>query len=249
MVYLVLFVMAVVSPSIVSRNYFGIPEAQVEEILIFLFGISGLGVFSLYDRLVEKRLKARDKEAENAERAMKELAESYRYIGSLNRHIEVLKSTVNETSLSLTAPKIGKNLMQSLLANAAACAGSHGTLLRFVELEKLRTESEYGAETNVIKIGNKQLVQLHESRQPHAFLRSDDGAEILVVPSDRKDSKARAHLMLLVDSSRITEVELSLLKVFANQAELVHEILKQKDNGAPLDKLDEVTKMTQGEVS
>lgn len=256
LVYLLFFVLAVLSPSLVRNGFFGIPEEHVEEILIFIFGISGLMVVSLFERMMEKRLKERDEAVTQSERAVKELLESYKYIGSVNRQIDVLKSLVNQTSLSLVGPEAyEKDLMKSIMANAAASVNAKGVLVRFIELERLRTEREYYHESlngKPLKVANKELRNLHQFGSSHAFMRTEDGKEILAVPSDRKDSAIKAYLLILVDANLVTDIEISLLKVFANQAELVYHQLINKRNepaGGPLKKVDDVAKMSSGEVS
>jgi len=256
LLYLLFFVLAVMSPSLISRDYFGIPEQHVEEIFIFVFGLSGLATFSLYERIMERRMKERDEALSQSEKAIKELLESYKYIGSVNRQIDVLKKLVNETSLSLVGKEsYEKDLMRSILANAAASVNAKGALVRFLDIEKLRTEREYHHESldgKTLRVANKELKNLHQFGAPYAFLRTEDGREIMAVPSDRKDSRIKAYLILVADPANVAEVEVSLLKVFANQAELVyHQIIAKKNNGdtAPLEKIDEVTEMAVGEVS
>jgi hypothetical protein len=257
LLYLVIFVLAVMSPSIISSDFYGVPEQHVEEILIFLFGLTGLGIFSIYERVMERRLKERDEALSQSEKALKELLESYRYIGSVNRQIDVLKQLVNETSLTIVGKdSYEKDLMRSILSNAASSVNARGALVRFLELGKLRTEREYHHESlngKVLKVANKELKNLHQFGAPYAFMRTEDGHEIIAVPSDRKDSKVKAYLILIANAADITEIEISLLKVFANQAELVyHQILGKRmngDNGQPLQKIDEVADMAVGEVS
>ncbi|MFA6504159.1 MAG: hypothetical protein WCT54_04510, partial [Patescibacteria group bacterium] len=43
--YLVLFMLAVFSPSLVRGDVLGLNEAHVEELLIFVFGLSGIAIF------------------------------------------------------------------------------------------------------------------------------------------------------------------------------------------------------------
>lgn len=256
LIYLLFFVLAVMSPSIINQDYWGVPEQHVEEVLIFIFGLSGLATFSIYEHIMERRMKERDEALSHSEKAIKELLESYKYIGSVNRQIDVLKTLVNETSLSIVGKEsYEKDLMRSILSNAAASVNAKGAFVRFLDIEKLRTEREYHHESlngKAIRVGNKELKNLHQYGAPYAFMRTEDGFEVVAVPSDRKDSKIKAYLILIADAANVTEFEVSLLKVFANQAELVyHQIIAKRSNGdsAPLQKVDEVADMTIGEVS
>ena len=254
LVYLIFFVLAVMTPSIVPKDMFGVPQQHIEEILIFLFGLGGLGTFTLYERLMERRTKERDDAIQSAERAMKELVESYRYIGSVNRQIDVLKKHVNETSMELMGKRAyWKDLLLSLAANAAACTNAKRVLIRFVELEKLRTDREvyhHLEGKKMIKISNRELRELHEMGSSHQILASE-GSRILVVPSDKRDSPIKAYLLFELDKDHTDDLEVPLVKVFANQAELIYHNLISKGgqgNEEPLDVLEKVTSHVSGEV-
>ena len=226
LVYLVFFVLAVMAPSLVRRDYFGISQTVLEETFIFVMGLASLLTVVVYERMMEKRLLERDTATQNVERVTKELVESYKYIGSINRQLEVLKKLANETSISLVkSDAYWKDLLQSLASNAASCVNAPRVLVRFVELEKLRTDREVffsrGAK-DALKLSNKELRKLHDQHSISAFFRTEDGCELLVVASDQKDSPIHAFLIVEADASRITDVDISLMKVFANQAELVY---------------------------
>lgn len=224
LVYLVCFVIAVLSPSIYTRGYFGLSEAALEEFTIFLFGMAGLVTFAAYEYVMEKREQEQARVETDYRRAKTELIEAYNYIGAVNRKIELLKKTAN-ASLQLTNGKQNaKELFQALIENACAAAGAQSILVRIVELPKLRTDREFSHHTDrplVFRVSNKDLRIVHEQKVPHAFLRSEDGREILVVPSDRS-ADCKAYLLLTWASDQIPELDHSLLKVFANQAEMLY---------------------------
>ncbi|MBP9864351.1 hypothetical protein KBC54_02800 [Patescibacteria group bacterium] len=256
LVYLLFFLLAVMSPSIVGSDHFGIEQSSLEEILIFLFGLAGLCTFAVYERLIERRMQERDVALGHAEKAKAELIESYQYIGSVNRQIEVLKTLVNKTSISLVdTDTYWKDILQSLAANTAASVNATSVLIRFLDLDKLRTEREIfhtiGKEKQ-LRMSNKELRKLHDFGSSHAFLRTEDGQEVLVVPSDRKESAMKAYFILTTDPSKTTDQDVSLAKVFANQAELVYHSLMRRvkdDDGGPLDQIVNLTSQVKGEVS
>ncbi len=253
LLYLGFFVLAVMAPSIITHDYFGIPRVHLQESLIFLMGLSGLLTFTLYERVVEKRVAERDQATQSAERATKELVESYQYIGSMNRQLEVLKKLANETSMSLVkSDTYWKDLLQSLASNAASCADAERVLLRYVELDRLRTEREVSYsvnDTRPLRVANKELRQLHESGLSYAFICTETGEEVLVVPSDTKH-KVKAYVIVARDSSQASDLEISLLRVLANQAELVyHTLIRPKETLSPLLLVEAVTAESVGEVS
>ncbi len=254
LVYLIFFVLAVVTPSLITRDYFGVSQTVLEETFIFLMGLASLATVAIYERIMEKRLQERDAATQNAARVTKELVESYRYIGSINRQLDVLKKLANETSISLVkSDAYWKDLLQSLATNAASCVAAGRVLIRFVELEKLRTDREvsFARETSTtIRLSNKELRRLHDQGLPSAFLRNEEGCEFLVVPSDQKDSGIRAFLIVDADSSRVTDVDISLMKVFANQAELVYSsLIRERGATSPIELLDRMADESVGEVA
>jgi hypothetical protein len=229
LLYLLFFVLAVLSPSLITHNMFGLTETQLEELTIFSFGIAGLLTFATYERVMERREREVAKTDADYVRVKRELIESYAYIGSMNRKIELLKKVANETSLASDKGKQEKELFQAVAQNACAAVGAKTALIRFVSHEPLRTEAEnlHAANANAtFKVSNKDLVSLKQTGSSHAFVRSEDGQEILVIPSDHKE-KGRAYLLLTLDGEHIQELDVPLLKVFANQAEMLYRTMSQ----------------------
>lgn len=258
LVYLAFFLLAVLAPSIITHDYFGIPMMYLEEGLIFITGLGSLMTFTVYERILETRIRERDVAAESAERAKKELVESYQYIGSMNRQMDVLKKLANETSMSLMkSSAYWKDLLHSLASNAASCVNANHVLIRVVELDRLRTESEvyfHVKGKKQIKISNRELRAVCEAGVGHSQLTTGQGDHVLIVTSDPTGSPMRAHVILEMPSDDISEVEISLLKVLANQAQLVYHQLARPKKGesspkSPLSVIEEVTAGADGDVS
>lgn len=232
LVYLLFFVLTVLSPSIYTRDYFGISQTTLEEITIFIFGIAGLLTFSLYERYMEKREREREQVQMDYHRAKKELMDSYAYIGSINRKIELLKNMAHDTSTVMDGKRLPKDLFHSLAANACAAAGAQCALLRFVELDPLRTEGEFTHEQEgkfAFRVANKDLKEVHDKSLSHALLESEDHKKIAVIPSDRSIGQYKAYLLLHVGESLPEDFDVSLLKIFVNQAQsLYHGFVTKK---------------------
>lgn len=226
LLYLLFFVLAVLSPSLYSHGYFGLSQATLEEATIFVFGLAGLLTFMGYERLMDRRDKEHEKAEMDYHKAKSELIESYAYIGTMNRKIELLKKLANDTSLSLVdSKKLRKELFHAIAANACSAAGAHAGLIRFVELSRLRTDREFHHHPDskfTFRVSNRDLRNLHEQKVSHAFVLSEDEKQILVVPSDRSQGDMKAYLLLHLDSETIPEIDPSLLKVFVNQAEMLY---------------------------
>lgn len=252
--YLVLFVLAVLTPRLVTRDFFGLDEVQIEEALIFFFGMTGLVTFSLYERLMERR----EKEKETAERerdsARQELVSSYEYIGAVNRQIESLKKLANKTATSVVAEEEGthKELFQSLASSAASLARSQHATIRVVALDRLRTVREYHADpSSPPVIANKALLRAHEEGKASTIVRGDDGREILIIPSDHTPSPTKTFILIATQPDALAGNDTGLLKVYANQAELLHHALgrKERPDMEPLALVREAERRTVGQVS
>ena len=162
----------------------------------------------------------------------------------------VFSNLANETSTKLTKSNVyWKDLLQSLASNAATSAGADRVLIRFVELNKLRTDREVMhaiGRVKQIKFANRELKAMHDSGASHAFVKSEDGTDILVIPSEKRDSDIKAYLLIAGSQNTVSDIEISLLKVFANQAELVyHNLIREKQ---PNSAMSVVEAMTSGNV-
>lgn len=252
--YLVLFVLAVLTPRLITRDWFGLEEVRIEEALIFFFGITGLVTFSLYERLMERREQEREAALRERDSARQELVSSYEYIGAVNRQIESLKTLANKTAASVVAEEDGahKELFQSLAASAAALARSRHATIRVVALDRLRTVREYHADAaQPLQIHNKELQQAHDANVASSVIRSGDGRDVLVIPSDRKPTPAKTFILVSVGPEGIDDRDVDLLRVYANQAELLHHALGRKDRPAiePLAMVREAERRAVGQVS
>jgi hypothetical protein len=231
LVYLLLFVLAVISPRVVSHSYFGMSEENLEETLIFIFGMAGLGTFMLYERVMEHREHERDQALSDRDQARRELVSSYEYIGAVNRQIDALKHLANETAISLVEnDRVRKDLFQSLAASAAALVHAEQAVIRIVSLDQLRTVREFHLDAqNPIRVHNRDLRATHDGGKTHAFVRSEEGHEILVVPSDRQDLTSKAFILVRTNPDQVPNVDPGMLKVYANQAEVLYRVLAGKE--------------------
>ena len=144
--YLVLFVLAIVTPSVIDRSLFGLAEPVLEGLLILLYGVIA---FSL-SVAKEKQILRYVKEKLNLEREKhditKDLSDSYSYIGEANRKIDVLQSLVNKFPDTISAFQNGgrKKLYQTLSAECRTFSKSEAFTLRIVDTETKIVKKEIG---------------------------------------------------------------------------------------------------------
>lgn len=254
LVYLALFVLAVLSPSLITKNFFGIPERHVEEFLIFLFGVVGLATFSIYQRIMEKSEQEHEDAKSEYDRARHELVDSYKYIGNINRQMEVLKRLANQTSLKiLDSEHPHKDLLNTLLQSAAESAGARAALIRYVDLERLQTKHEVLHSLDkafIFKVPNKELCRIHEAGLAHSCFRDDEAREIIIVPSDYKNKDVKAYLFIAPGPDG-ADIDTSLLKVFVNQAEFLKRAVTGQEKALlePLELVKQAEKQVVGDVA
>lgn len=233
LLYLALFVLAVLSPSMVRHGLAGISEEHVEELFIFVFGMTGLATFMIYERIMESKDREREDAVTTLDKTKRELASSYEYIGSVNRNIEALKTLANESVSSFDEEdRYRKELFRSIVTNAATLVRAQQGMIRVVALSKLRTIREFSVEPNApIRISNKDLLETHMREKSHAFIRDEEGSDVLVVPSSRRDMDAKAFLLIPLSKGETPEIDPGMLRVYANQAELLYRVLSSNGNG------------------
>lgn len=232
LLYLAFFVLAVISPSLYTQGSFGLSEEMLEQITIFLFGLAGILTFTFYERLMENREKEAKVIEGDVERIKAELLDSYTYIGSVNRKMELIKRLANEASAHfLDKKQLPKELLQGVVQGALAATGAESGLLRMLDRASLRTVQEIqvdSREKQVFHIANRELRALDEQKLSHAFLATDEGLDVLAVPSDAYTPDTKAYLLLILPRQYISEVDVPLLKVLVNQAQMIDRVAKMQ---------------------
>ncbi len=230
LLYLAFFALAVATPQFVSHGAFGFAEERIEEILIFGFGLAGLVTFTIYERVIEHKEQEHNETIGERDRAKKELVSSYEYIGAVNRRMEALKELANETAIHLVeGDRLTKEMFQSLAASAAASARAEHGAIRIVALDRMRTLKEFAVDHDaILRVSNRDLRSIHDEKKTHAFIACEDGTRVLIVPSSRRDMAAKAFLLIPLQSE-VEGLDIGLLNVYANQAEVLYRVLSLKN--------------------
>lgn len=102
-IYLFLFVCIIFTPEVVTGSFFFLNEEAAESVFIFAFGLVGLllylGKESALIRTIAEKLSLQ----QESNKIRKDLAQSYGYIGEMNRHLEILKNAIVESPHTVTA--------------------------------------------------------------------------------------------------------------------------------------------------
>lgn len=234
-IFSLLFVVAVLIPDIVRNQYGFLTEERLEEMAIFALGMLAFLVFLGN----EKKLAAQKKERERAQRqmnqAVKDLVDSYSYIGEVNRKMDILM----EIALGLTDRSIldcekESDTYESIINALTYLLRAKQAIIRFVDTESKQTTKEVvlSGEKN-IKISNKDLTEL-----PENISIKKHGNNLLVVASQQKINNVRSYLIISdYDQNETNKPKnAEILKLFSSQAIFLYSYrLKLADEGCGCD--------------
>lgn len=106
-IYLILFVLVVFTPEVISGELFFLKEDDIESVLIFIFGLIGLLLFLGKESTLLQTIREKLSLQQESNQIKKDLAQSYSYIGEMNRHLDILKTMIVES------PHTAQELLQN----------------------------------------------------------------------------------------------------------------------------------------
>jgi len=163
-IYFIIFTIAVLVPDIVSQGVFFFSENNVEEIIIFLLGITGFILFVIKERQASVQKKEREESLRQLERASKDLIESYSYIGEVNRKMDILlQISLGLMDRSVLDRRKEKEIYQSIINAASFIMKAECACLKFVNNHKDRIEKESRVNECRCNFKNAELFKLDEN--------------------------------------------------------------------------------------
>ena len=91
-IYLVIFVFLVFVPEIIRGNLGVFGEETVEEIVLLFLGGTIFIFYLIRDSQIQKIQKELDEKRRENNRMLKDLTQSYSFIGEINRKLEIAKN-------------------------------------------------------------------------------------------------------------------------------------------------------------
>jgi hypothetical protein len=214
-IFLIIFIITVLVPDIVRSNFYFLSEEHLEEVLIFLMGAVAFGIFMKSEQQLLFHKKEKEKDKKKIEQTVKDLVESYSYIGEVNRKMDLLMNTAlglsNRSSLS---PSHENETYKSIVSAASFLLKADSASLRFVDVKNFKTKKEFRSESNGKTVKNHILSEIEES------INTKKIGDCLVVSSSQKINDIKSYLIIcgFDEAEEKSPKNLEILKVFASQA-------------------------------
>lgn len=211
-IYLIIFIIAVLAPDIIKGSFYFLSENRAEELLIFVLGIMGFLFFMWqeYQLFIQKNEKKRDKK--KIDQTIKDLVESYSYIGVVNRKMDILMNI----SLGLTEKSnLSKNkqaeIYFSIIEASKFLMKAECSFLRFINIKDNSLEKEIKMDTCVCSIKNETMAKIKDSDS------AEEIENFLITSSHQMIKNIRCYL-IVSDYEEQEDKTNEMLKVLASQA-------------------------------
>lgn len=227
-IFAVLFAIAVLIPDIIRGDVPFLAEERAEEVAIFILGSVAFLTFVQNERRIAFQKKEKEKTQKKMEQAVKDLVDSYSYIGEVNRKVDILMGVaLGLTDRSVFDKNKEKETYESIIKAANSLLKAESSIIRFVNLKTNRTEKEVKLlEDATPNILNNDLVDMGEN----VNVKKQNGA--LVISSSQKMKDVKGYLIIsgYSENEEVQPKNIEILKLFASQAMFLYSyILKEKE--------------------
>jgi len=89
-IYFIIFLLAILVPDIVTRDFYFLTENRAQELCIFILGVIGFSIFLVKEKQIAIQEEKQKKSEKKINETAKELVDSYNYIGEVNRKMDIL---------------------------------------------------------------------------------------------------------------------------------------------------------------
>lgn len=211
-IYIIIFILAVLTPEIVNRDVGPIGQERVEGLIIFSLGIIGFLGLSLKERQLSKSLNEKTKIQKEANKIFKDLKDSYSYIGEINRKLDILKNiALGLPENSLLTPSKEKEIYDSIIEAVRTLGKTSDFSIRFINMASNNVEKEIKGKSNFYaSIRNNTLT----GNQDACAAEVD---KYMIICSPRKIDNISAWIIIAKKKNQISE-NIEILKALASQS-------------------------------
>jgi hypothetical protein len=164
--YFIIFILAVLVPDIITPNNHFISENLTEEFFIFILGVIGFSIFLIKERQIAKQKKEKKKNDKKLLETAKNLVESYKHIGEVNRKMDILMNMAlgladqskidrtKEKEIYVSIIRATNYLMKAKRSILVFFNGVNGKISKIFSLDGQRTNGNLASQ-DLIGLGDK----------------------------------------------------------------------------------------------
>lgn len=213
-IFLIIFIITALIPDLITNNVFFLSETRAEEIAIFLMGALTFAIILKNEQQLIFHKREKEKDAKRIEQTVKDLVESYSYIGEVNRKMDILMGTaLGLTDRSVLSKAHENETYISIINAASSLLKADATSLKFVDIKTAKTKKEFLPEGGKL-IKNKILLAMKEN------VNIKKKKDYLIVSSEQEVKDVKSYLIIhnynVEEENNPKNIE--ILKVFASQA-------------------------------
>jgi hypothetical protein len=227
-IFLILFVITVLIPDIIRGNFLGLPEERLEEVSIFLMGTVAFFVFIKNEQLLIFHKKEKERDQKKIDQTVKDLVESYSYIGEVNRKMDIIMNiALGLADRSALDKKRITEIYDSIISASNFLMKSECVCLRFMDTSNRKTVNEIRTENKMECLGNSQLTGANSSGN---VTKINDW---LIIQSSQEVKNIRSYIIIkgFDKDEESNQKNIEILKVFASQALFLYSYTYEKAAG------------------
>jgi hypothetical protein len=225
-IFAIIFSIAIMIPDIIRGNISVLAEERAEETAIFLLGSVAFLAFVQNERRIAFQKKEKANSQKQMNQAMKDLIDSYSYIGEVNRKMDILMDvTLDLADFSALDKKKEKEVYESIINAANFLLKADFAMIRFINLKTNKIEKEISlSRHNSLDISNKDIADMGEN------INVKKQKDILIISSPRKIGEIKSYIIVAGydENEESKPKNIEILKLFASQAIFLYSyILKE----------------------
>lgn len=201
---------------------FFLDEERAEEIGIFFMGVVAFLVFIRNEHKLSIQKREKEKEQKRMKQTVKDLVESYSYIGEVNRKMDILMSiALGLSDRSVLNKNSEKEIYESIVSAANFLMKADYSLLRFVDNRNSKNVKEIKLGKKRTYISNEELTEMVDN------INVKKQKDCLIVCSNQKIHNIRGYLIICGydEEEEKNSKNIEILKVFASQALFLYSYL------------------------
>ncbi len=224
-IFLIIFTITVLIPDLIRSNIFFLSETRAEEIAIFLMGAINFAVILKNEQQILFHKKEKEKDEKRIEQTVKDLVESYSYIGEVNRKMDILMGIALGLTDRTVLTKTHENETYASIVNAAnSLLKADFTSLKFLDIKTTKVKKELLPEEGE-SVSNSILVSMEEN------VNIKKHHDCLIVSSGQEVKNLKSYLIIhnYDADEEGNPKNIEILKVFASQALFLYSYLHREN--------------------